>query len=591
MTRAKTQPLVVLLDALAIALFAAIAVIAVTGGGVFSIGSMRVSARSTANPAAALVLMALLRYALAGMPAWLDRRCAAIVHRAHDALAHLTGRRAWQIVALLSAATLLVKLANAWSHPGFFSGDDVEVQEMSLAALFDASWPAWTLRSAFFPLVFVHPAHLAAAAIGVTDPGTLVAAGRTAVALLSTLTVAFVFIAARRHDGPAAGVIAAFFAATSALLVSFGGTELPRPVSAALVTAAFALLLRRGGAAAALAGLLVGVAAALRFSEAVFLAPAVAMLALERRWRDAAVFTVIAAGTGLGIQAVADQLYWGSPFFSLRHAVDYTLVEGQSTRGFQPPWHYLVTMPEWCHVALVGVAVYAALRGGWRPALWAGLPILALSALPHKEARYLIPIVPFVCLLAGAGLWRLVQRIVRPGSAAAPSAPSWAAAAIVIGTALVTLMSINGFHVRRSDGEVALARTIAPAQDLSGAGVEQLWRWGGRIYLAHVPNLVELDGRVGAPADLAAISQDASMTWIALRTDTCDRLGCGDVLRASGYDDRSTPASIETGYRIFRRVRKTPPSTAAAPSSLARDTGSPSSSAAKPIATIGTRFE
>ena len=254
-----------------------------------------------------------------------------------------------------------------------------------------------------------------------------------------------------------------------------------------------------------LGGVLVGIAAALRFSEAVFVAPAVGMLMLERRWRDAVVCLVAAAGTALAIQAISDQLYWGTPFYSLRHAIDYTLVERQSTRGFQPPWHYLTTMPEWSNVAIVAVAVFAAIRGGWRPALWAGVPLIALSVLPHKEARYLIPIVPFVSVLAGAGLWRLIVRASSPGAM-----PPWSSIAIVGGVVASTLLSINGYHVRRSDAAVSLARAIASTPGVSSVAVEQLWRWGGRIYLGGVPALQELDGRLARPEDLTALAQVGS---------------------------------------------------------------------------------
>jgi len=551
MRRAAAAPVVVavvLLDGLALVLAVAILAIAITGGGIFDVGDTRISARSVGNPLAALLLIALVRYSLAGAPASLATRCASLVRRTHDWLAGLTAARAWRIVLALSLLTLAVKLANAWSHPGFFSGDDVEVQEMSLAALFDVSWPAWTLRSAFFPMVFIHPAHAVVASIGTSDPAVLVAAGRTVVAVLSTLTVIFVFVGARRHDGLAPGILAAFLAATSHLLVSFGGTELPRPIAAALVAGAFALLLHRSTAASMIGGILVGIAAALRFSEAVFVAPAAGMLMLDRRWRDAVVCLVAAAGTALAIQSISDQLYWGTPFYSLRHAIDYTLVERQSTRGFQPPWHYLTTIPEWSDFAIVAVAVFAAVRGAWRPALWAGVPLIALSVLPHKEARYLIPIVPFVSILAGAGLWRLIVRASSPGAMR-----PWSSIAIVGGVVASTLLSINGYHVRRSDAAVSLARSIAGTPGVSSVAVEQLWRWGGRIYFARLPALQELDGRLARPEDLATLAQDTTISIIALRTETCARLGCAELLQGAGLEERVSAESSAAAYRVFAR--------------------------------------
>ena len=61
---------------------------------------------------------------------------------------------------------------------GFFYGDDVEVHEMTLAALFGVEWPVWELRSAFFPMLVVYPAQQFAAWIGASSPETLVFSGR-----------------------------------------------------------------------------------------------------------------------------------------------------------------------------------------------------------------------------------------------------------------------------------------------------------------------------------------------------------------------------------------------------------------------------
>jgi hypothetical protein len=67
-------------------------------------------------------------------------------------------------------------------------------------------------------------------------------------------------------------------------------------------------------------------AAALRFSEAMFVLPAALSLILERRWRDLAAVTVSCGVVGLGIQGVSDWWYWGHPFFSLHNIVTFTLV-------------------------------------------------------------------------------------------------------------------------------------------------------------------------------------------------------------------------------------------------------------------------
>jgi len=131
--------------------------------------------------------------------------------------------------------------------------------------------------------------------------------------------------------------------------------------------------------------------------------------------------------------------------------------------------------------------------------------------------------------------------------------PAWPSIAIVGGVVASTLLSINGYHVRRSDAAVSLARSVAGTPGVSGVAVEQLWRWGGRIYLGRLPALQELDGRLARPEDLATLAQDLSISIIALRTETCARLGCADVLGRAGLEERLSAESSNAEYRVFLR--------------------------------------
>ena len=74
----------------------------------------------------------------------------------------------------------------------------------------------------------------------------------------------------------------------------------------------------------------------------------------------------------------------------------------------------VVRLPAVCRRGPTGSSgVSSASRGesrGLRPAVWwAIVPIAILSALPHKESRYVIPVVPFVSICAAAGLTRAIQ--------------------------------------------------------------------------------------------------------------------------------------------------------------------------------------
>ena len=109
-------------------------------------------------------------------------------------------------------------------------------------------------------------------------------------------------------------LLAVLFVAISKLLVSFGSSELPRPISTVFVVAAFVTVLDTRMAASAVIGMLLGIAAAFRFSELVFIPGA--LLTLPRdQYRLRAVITLVAAiATLAAITATSDTLYWGTPF-------------------------------------------------------------------------------------------------------------------------------------------------------------------------------------------------------------------------------------------------------------------------------------
>ena len=110
-----------------------------------------------------------------------------------------------------------------------------------------------------------------------------------------------------------------------------------------------------------------------------------------------------------------DLWFWGSPFHSLRKVVEFTLVDRLSSRGYQPLWYYVTSLNAWTSIAVAALAVYGARGSGWRVTIWWALPLAMFSLLPHKEPRYLIALLPFVCLSAALGLNRLLHLIADRG--------------------------------------------------------------------------------------------------------------------------------------------------------------------------------
>ncbi len=534
--------LAIVLDCLLITSVATVLFILVTGGGVYMIGPLRVSARSPDNLLMIVAVLLAARYVIREIP-WLavwpigpalrsaDRFISAAPMWAKD----VPISSARRMVLILLVASVALKSWFAATSPGFVTGDDVEIHEMSLGMLLHQSWPVWDLRSAVFPIGVVFPVQYVAHVAGVDDVGTLVVSGRLVVAVLSSVSVWLVWSIGRQLWPDAVGfaILAAALFATAKLSVAFGSSELPRPVSTLFVLAAFAALQRRDSTAWPWAGVALAIAASLRFSEAIFVAAAVTQLILERRYRQAAGLTLTTAVIAAVLLGVADAAYWGEAFHSVRAAFDFTVVQRLSSRGFQPPWWYVTAVGQWSTVPLVVLAA-VGLRYQRNCAIWVIVPLCALSALPHKEARYMIPVVPFVCLLAVEGLRRAALHN-------AVARWEWLPAALTCGLSLGLIHDVAHYRLPRSNADVRLARTLFPRVETPRAlAVEQVWRMGGSLYLPPVP-IVDLDPEMMRQDGYLA-SNLRGGTWVLLDRRSLSATQVRDALTQAGFHQAHSDA-------------------------------------------------
>jgi len=168
------------IDALIAALAGVILFLLLTGGGVYRVGGVRVSLRSVDHPLLILSGLLLIRFALRSWgpflanPKWqvrdVEQRAQAMLTGGARSLDAWPLRAARHALSAVMAFALLVKSALARLSPGFYSGDDVEIHEMTFSALYGYEWPVWELRSSVFPLVFVYPFQAAAAYVRLWRP-------------------------------------------------------------------------------------------------------------------------------------------------------------------------------------------------------------------------------------------------------------------------------------------------------------------------------------------------------------------------------------------------------------------------------------
>jgi hypothetical protein len=538
---------------LAILLVALLVLFALIVGGTLSLGTIRIGLRSVDNPVTILAAAVALRYLCRSWPSFgpLSGAAARIdlfATRTLAAFDTLSRQMPWPAVRRwvpgIALAALLLKAWFAATSPGFFSGDDVEIHEMSLSVLLGERWPIWDLRSPVFPLGFIFPAQWVAHVSGVTDVSALVVAGRLAVAVMSTVSVLLVAFIGRSLWPQRLGyaVLAAALCGFAKLSIAFGSSELPRPVASVFLLAAFFAIQRSVPAAAAVAGILVGTAASFRFSEILFVLPAAIHLVRTRGKTASLQFVLAAGGTMVLLIGLGDAAYWGEAFHSAAAAFDYTVVQRLSSRGYQPPWWYLTALGQWTTLPVFVLAVL----GGARLrslALWAFLPLAVLSVLPHKEARYAIPSVAFVCLLAAEGVRRVAD-----GVANGAYRP-WAAASLVAGLALGAVHDLGHYRLPRSNAEIAFARRLRSVELPSGVAVQQLWRLGGHLYLPHRP-LIDLDpGQMSNPAYLANAVANGAAVVLDVRRGVDPATAA--FLRDRGYVEQL--ADPQSGYALWGR--------------------------------------
>ncbi len=416
------------------------------------------------------------------------------------------------LLAALIVAVTAVRLGLAFAFYGFLTGDDVEILQAGFRRAFGWPYQPWAIRNLLVPDLLVAPALRIAAALGVTSTRTLVSLASVPFVLLASLNVWLVFRLARRwlaSDTPA--LLAAALYALHWIPLGFGSTVYPRTASTTCVLLAAWLLASAGGGLrrTALAGGLAAVAFAIRYSEAIFLVPMFAVLALEdapARARLARCAALLGGFLGMALLTVGleDGLTWGRPFASLAAFARFTLIEERSSSlVVDQPWYWLFwRLPKWLPVTLLPFLWRARRARALLPAaLYALLPLLLLSGVHHKEMRYLQGVLPFVLLIAAAGAWSFWE-----------SGRRWPVAILCAASVALGLAGIV-FLRDKSMAAVQAAEALAVLAQGRTVAVSQSWAYGGTLCLR--PDVEVLD--LPYPLTVTALEGAAARArWIAV---------------------------------------------------------------------------
>jgi 4-amino-4-deoxy-L-arabinose transferase-like glycosyltransferase len=327
--------------------------------------------------------------------------------------------------------------------------------------------------------------------IGLDFPDTTAArivAGRLVVAAAGSITLAVVFVIGRRIADSATGLLAALFLAVAILHVRESHFAMTDALMTLLVTVSIALLLRetdravaepgapelRGFAAAGFVG---GLAASTKYSAAavaasmaaahvILLARSTRGLLAAANCRPSIVFAV-SAGAGFLVGTPYAVLDW--PSFSAGFEFNIAHLSGGHGIDLGPGWLYHLTrsLPYGAGIPIFASAVagsipfvrhyprHAAILGAFAVALFA-----SLAGGRTVFFRYVLPLVPIVCLAAAVGVrhaaqW-LVSRRLAPARAAVP--------VLGLAVAVQPLVSCVWFDIllSRTDTRVLAAEWLAP---------------------------------------------------------------------------------------------------------------------------------
>ena len=313
---------------------------------------------------------------------------------------------------------------------------------------------------------------------------------------------------------------------------AYGGRTLSEPLSAAALVLAVDALERPAprGRVLLLGGVALGLAVVARYGSGPAVLGALSWLALRRRWRSLGLAVAGGAAVALLLGAL-DWASWGQPFHSFVAWARFNVFSDGAVRAFgaEPASFYrpllLGIVPLWVWPAL-GFALVRPAPGSGRLglALWmALLGLLALLATPHKEERFLYPVVVLLVLEAAPALARARTLMAAP----------WSGAAAIAALGLTLVASPTTIDPR-GDEFRAMVR-IARSPDITGLLLvnEGLWGAGGYFYIGkRIPWLT------------ADWPSDASF-----------RVAMGDARfnRAITFEGRALDALARSGFQVVGR--------------------------------------
>lgn len=377
-------------------------------------------------------------------------------------VAELLERR--RLIVALIAVAAVPRLWTALSFHGIVWPDEIyQATESAHRVAFGYGFTPWEFeegaRSYLFPGV-IAVVWKVCGLVRFDDGLSLMRAAKLVMVAFSILGMALAVDYARRLGGAGAAVITAGLTLAYPLCLLYGSRTFSEAAAVPLVLATVAVTVpeRARTHVAVLAGAAGGAAMTLRPQNVIVVAIVATGLLATRRPGTASRYAA-GAGAGFTLGGLLDWLTWGAPFSSTWRILEFNLFDEAHTEyGSQSVGFYVRNLttssgPVFLFV-LIGL-VAAARKAPIGVSVVLGY-VLVHSLLPHKELRYLYPVVPLALALAGIGIALTIHRLVtsvraQPGQRSAQAWASIATAGAAVGFSLAWLPTMTFDRIGEQD--------------------------------------------------------------------------------------------------------------------------------------------
>jgi 4-amino-4-deoxy-L-arabinose transferase-like glycosyltransferase len=322
---------------------------------------------------------------------------------------------------LVVVAAALRVLAAVRDHGIYYPDEIHQTTEQGHRLAFGAGLTPWEFRfgarSWLFPGVLAGVMRLGAM-LGADSGLAFMVMVKLVMAGLSVAAIVLSVRLARRLGGDVAALLCAAFLAFFPVTLVLSHRALTEVASAPLLVAAVLLALQPGGARPWLAGALAAAAVFVRFQSVVIVVVLLGWLYASRRGRDGERFIQAAAVVGF-LGGLLDWITWSRPFASLVNNYKANTENPAIAHMHDAPWwFYAQTLWSATGPAIVLLVALAALA--WRraalPLLCVAMFLAAHVAVPNKQIRFLVPVLPLFLVAAAVGGASLAERLrARPG--------------------------------------------------------------------------------------------------------------------------------------------------------------------------------